>query len=324
MSRPASVAVIGAGIAGLACARRLADAGLSVAVFDKGRGIGGRMATRRMGIGVDHGAQYFTARGADFRAQVADWLAAGTVAAWDAPVALGRPGPAYVGVPGMTAPAHALARGMAVTTGVTVARIVRQGAGWSLASADRPDGAAQRFDAVAVAVPWPQLAALVAGSGVAWPAVVPVYAPCWALLLAGGDGLARLPNAMAPDDPVIAWVARGSSKPGRGMGPETAIVHATPDWSRAHLEEPAGVVILAMMDRLRQLEGPVAADDIVAHRWRYALVETPAGLPCLWDGAARLGACGDWCLGGRVEAAFDSGMALATRIIASLRSEGPG
>jgi len=316
MSVPGSIAVIGAGIAGLACARRLADAGLAVAVFDKGRGIGGRMATRRMGAGIDHGAQYFTARSAEFRAQVADWLAAGAVAAWDAPVALGRSGPAYVGAPRMTAPAQALARGLAVTTSVTVTGIVRRDGGWSLATADRPDGGEQRFDAVVLAVPWPQVGALVAGSGVAWPAVAPVYAPCWALLLAGGDGLANLPDAMAPDDPVIAWVARGSAKPGRGVGPETAIVHATPDWSRTHLEEPADAVIAAMLDRLRQLAGPVAADETAAHRWRYALVEQAAGLPCLWDEAALLGACGDWCLGGRVEAAFESGRALAARILA--------
>ena len=60
----------------------------------------------------------------------------------------------------------------------------------------------------------------------------------------------------------------------------------------------------------------MTADEIVAHRWRYALVEQAAGLPCLWDGAALLGACGDWCLGGRVEAAFDSGRALAACILA--------
>ena len=324
MSGPASVAIIGAGIAGLACARRLADAGLAVAVFDKGRGIGGRMATRRMGAGIDHGAQYFTARGAHFQAQVADWLAAGVVAGWDAPAAVGRSGPAYVGVPGMTAPAQALARGLAVTIGFTVTQIVGRDGGWSLATADRPDGETRRFDAVVLAVPWPQAGALVTATGVAWPVVTPVYAPCWALLLAGGGGLAGLPDVMAPDDPVIAWVARGSAKPGRGGGPETAIVHATPDWSRTHLEEPADAVIAAMLDRLRQLAGPVAADDTAAHRWRYALVEQAAGLPCLWDEAALIGACGDWCLGGRVEAAFDSGRALAVRVMADLGTGRPG
>ena len=51
-----------------------------------------------------------------------------------------------------------------------------------------------------------------------------------------------------------------------------------------------------------------------AHRWRYALPETPIGEACLWDAELRLGACGDWCLEGRVEAAFDSGRRLAQRV----------
>lgn len=80
----ARVAVIGAGISGLFAARTLADHGLPVTVFDKGRGVGGRMSTRRVDGRpcFDHGAQYFTARDLRFRQYVQSWLEQGVVAHW--------------------------------------------------------------------------------------------------------------------------------------------------------------------------------------------------------------------------------------------------
>ncbi|WP_236024995.1 NAD(P)/FAD-dependent oxidoreductase [Arenibaculum pallidiluteum] len=101
-----SVAVVGAGIAGLACAGLLAGAGHHVVVFDKGRGPGGRMATRRMGeVRFDHGAQYFTARDPRFAAAVQEWIREGAAAPWQGRVVrlAARPGPA--GEPGV-APAE--------------------------------------------------------------------------------------------------------------------------------------------------------------------------------------------------------------------------
>ena len=54
-----AVLIIGAHITGLACARKLADAGMAPVVMAKGRGIGARVATRRAGDWqFDHGAQY--------------------------------------------------------------------------------------------------------------------------------------------------------------------------------------------------------------------------------------------------------------------------
>jgi predicted NAD/FAD-dependent oxidoreductase len=105
------VAIIGAGLAGLACATRLGEDGVAVSLFDKARGPGGRMSVRRIETPsgeapFDHGAQYFTVRGASFRDQVTRWAADGVAAPWPAA------GPeAWVGVPGMNAPVRALAAG---------------------------------------------------------------------------------------------------------------------------------------------------------------------------------------------------------------------
>jgi predicted NAD/FAD-dependent oxidoreductase len=83
----ARIGIVGAGMAGLSCATLLAAAGHRVVLFDKGRGPGGRMATRRVATDLgevvfDHGAQYLTARDPDFVTQVERWRDAGHVARW--------------------------------------------------------------------------------------------------------------------------------------------------------------------------------------------------------------------------------------------------
>ena len=120
-----------------------------------------------------------------------------------------------------------------------------------------------------------------------------------------------------PADGPLAWIARNASKPGRDG--RTLVVHAGPAWSRSNLEEAPGAVVAALAPHWRAATGITAPPSFAAaHRWRFALVEETAGTPFLWDGAARLGACGDWGLGPRVEAAFDSGEALADAVIAGL------
>lgn len=302
-----TIAIIGAGMAGLSAARRLADAGRDVVVFDKSRGLGGRMATRRAGdLAFDHGAQYFTARGPAFRAAVEAWRARGHAAAWF--------GDGYVGTPGMTAPARALAEGMRIVPSCQVTDLHRAPDGWTVLDANGPvavpgNGA---FEAVVLAVPAPQALPLAASADVNFPAMEQaVYAPCWALMLAFAESTG-LPDSDRRDEGAIAWIAHNASKPGRSAEPETVVVHASPDWSRRNLEvapEDAAARLLEEFRTITQIDATPLF--VAAHRWRYALVERAAGEPCLWDAEAQLGACGDWCLGPRVEAAFDSGIAMA-------------
>ena len=103
------IVIIGAGMAGLACARRLADAGLAPVVLDKGRGIGGRVATRRAGsLQFDHGAQYMNAHGSDFAAVLRNLGETGALAGWQD----GTGQTHSVGVPGMSAIPKALGAGL--------------------------------------------------------------------------------------------------------------------------------------------------------------------------------------------------------------------
>ncbi|WP_372422566.1 NAD(P)/FAD-dependent oxidoreductase [Salinarimonas chemoclinalis] len=312
------VAVVGAGLAGVIAARDLAAGGRGVHIVEKSRGAGGRMATRRTqeGLAFDHGAQYVRAHGADFAAEIAAWAARGLAAPWGAD---GR----FVGAPSMNAPVRALAAGIPLTVGTTVAAIEGEPGRWTLSAAE--GGRLGPFAAVLVTAPAPQAAALLApvAPALARAAGAARYAPCLALMLAYAPEVLEHPPgpAQRPDHPAIAWIGEEASKPGRAAGaPWRIVVHATPGWSRAHLEETPDAIARALLAQAAPLLGarsePLYA---VAHRWRFALVEEPVRRPCLWDPETGLGAAGDWCLGGRVEAAFDSARALARAVLEETR-----
>ena len=304
-----NIAIVGAGLAGLAAARMLKQAGRDCIIFDKSRGIGGRMATRRVGqLAFDHGVQFFTARGASFKACVEAWLHNGHAASWYEDN--------FVGTPGMTAPARALAAGLAVEANRTVTGLRRDRPGWRLLFGDEQSS---HFQTVLFAVPAPQLVPILATAGIIFPQVEPVrFAPCWALMLAYDTSLEMAEHHYRSREGVIAWAALNGHKPGRETIPETLMIHANPEWSRTHLEsEPPAVTELLLAAARQELGIEAKPVYFAAHRWRFALVETPAGVDCIHDATLQIGACGDWCLGARVEAAFDSGEALARRVIAN-------
>lgn len=316
---PSSTAVIGAGIAGLAAARALAAHG-PVTVFDKGRGHGGRLAHRRTEHAqFDHGAQYLTAHDAGFRAIVDGWCTAGVAAPWTGRlVTLGAEGvraaPAgarFVGVPGMSAVVRHLAGDLAVHHGVQVASLEQVAGGWRVR--DAAGGDRGTFAAVVIAAPAPQAAALLPVPALAARARAAVMTPCWAAMATFAAPVdVPYDGARIEDDP-LGWIARETSKPGRGPA-EAWTLHATPAWSTAHLEAERAEVAAALVAAFRARTGAPAAVTTDAHRWRYALVATPVGEPCLVDRAAGIAACGDWCLGPRIELAYASGLAAAAAL----------
>lgn len=336
VSRPASVsgqlpsvAVIGAGMAGLLCARTLADHRFSVQVFDKGRGPGGRMATRRTGdLAFDHGAQYFIARDPRFGRYVESWRSDGIVSEWQGRLGVLRAGEVvpkndglrrFVGTPGMSAVSRHLARSCNVRYGVRVGEVARQDGRWQLRSESGEE--LGTFDAVVLALPAPQAVPLLnAAPALAAQAAAVATTPCWAVMAAFA-GAVDLPldGAFIHGSP-LSWAARDGSKAGRPQrqadGSECWVLHAGAEWSTAHLEDSPTDVAAALLDAFAAAVGkalpPVAS--ATAHRWRYALTATPAESQCLYDPSLRIGACGDWCGGARVEAAFLSGMAMAGRI----------
>ena len=347
----AAVAVVGAGVAGLACARQLAAAGHAVTVFEKTRTAGGRIATQRTELGgFDHGAQYFTAREPAFADEVARWQLAGVAAPWPACIASLDAGGAdiaanhavepalrYVGVPAMSAISAHLAAGLDIryeARVVGVERIVAAGgeiggkaaaARWAikrLADASESGGIEVTeglYDALVIALPADEATPLlIAAPELSAAAGRVKFTPCWALMLAFTEPIdADRPlafDAAFVRGSRLAWIARESSKPQRRAG-ERCVAHAGSAWSIEHFDDdPEDVkakLLRAFHDVTRRPEQPLYA---AVHRWRHAAVGTPLADGFLWDATRAIGACGDWCSGARVEDAWTSGVSLAARI----------
>ncbi|WP_084398083.1 NAD(P)/FAD-dependent oxidoreductase [Henriciella aquimarina] len=329
-----NVGIIGAGIAGLSAARRLTAAGCKVSLFDKGRGAGGRMSTRRAKTSIgevrfDHGAQYFTARDEAFRAELAGLQAEGAVKQWRPRLAdirkeaegwhvAPRADEAdreslFVGTPSMNAMLKALAEGQSILWGWRATGIVFDGNGRWIRFED--GGEAGPFDVVICAVPGEQAADLLAGASpqLAAEAGEARSLPCWAVMLAFDRPVATPWDGARVFGSPLGWIARNASKPGR-VRAESWVLHATPEWSAANIDREADSVAAELVGEFRVMTGAMAPVHVAAHRWRYALVERPAGTVFGWDAERQIAAIGDWCTGPRIELAWESGRACAEHL----------
>jgi renalase len=302
-----SVAVIGAGMAGIGAARLLVDAGCQVVVFDKSRGLGGRCATKRWeGHSVDHGAQYFTMRDADFCLAVRA-ACGGDLLEMLAPIMdeAGRELPSegrFFHAQGNSRLVRALAEGLDVRPGVTIEAVK-----------DRRVGGGE-FDVILSTAPWPQTAKLAGMEGSQNP-----YAPCLALLLlyAGewvGASAARYAISDRSGD-ALAWSACENHKPGRvGAGFTVMVVHAAEGFSRARLEDDPASWAANLRSLTEALwEIPAAAFRAMhPHRWRYARMAEKFEIPAMPEGWHF---AGDLLTESRVEASWLAGREAARRIL---------
>ncbi|UOD49966.1 NAD(P)/FAD-dependent oxidoreductase [Orrella daihaiensis] len=323
------IAVVGAGLAGLTCARVLQDSGLEVIVIEKSRGVGGRLSTRRTDSAqYDHGAQYFTARDERFAAFVDARLADKSVAVWtprlDARLAGSSKEPWFVGAPGMSALGRAQAQGLDVQTAMRVQSLANENGRWCLGMED--GSALDGFTAVVVAVPNAQAVPLLESQTPDWAdqlARTPLE-PCWTLMVSTDDGLTDL-DAGLPGTGAIGWWARNSSKPGRPTeaGRHDWVIQATAQWSQAHLDASKEMVESELLLAFARELGVSTITPILppmTHRWLYS--RRAAGFAAFTEPWFKpeigLGVCGDGLVHSRVEHAYLSGLQLGQCMVGAL------
>lgn len=321
------IAVIGAGLAGLACAHELRRAGAFVDVFEATPAIGGRLATHRMaGARLDHGAQYLTARDQSFRDYLQRIQHTGYVKAWEPSIA-GIGGEAgqslltwYVGVPGMAAIVRPLCESVQVFTKRPVHTIQRGHGGWTVCFQD--ESTSEQYAFVVIAVPAPQAQYLFGPVDELAHLVSKVrMAPCWSLMLdLEPDTLPRF-DVYSDMSQTIRWIGRDSSKPGRRSSGEQVVVHASQAWSRETQFDDADVVADELWSEVCHLLGlpPSRPLQMQAHLWQHGLVDQPLGDTFLFSSEHGVGAAGDWCAGRLSEHAFTSGQRLGKAIVSNFR-----
>jgi len=312
------IAIIGAGITGLACAHALRIRGHSPTILEKSRGIGGRLATRRAedGLTFDHGGQYLTVGTDGFSKFLEPAARSGALRPW---YPRGKAGQEdghlvwYAGVPAMNALAKPMCADLDIRLGTQVRAIAPEAGLWRLDTDDTSD--ALHFDIVICTAPAPQTQNLLAfDPGIRDELARVTMAPCWAAMLAFATPLATAYDIRRDRSHPLEWICRDSSKPGRHASGDCWVLHAETGWTRERLEAEKEDVARMLTDAFaqtlpgRSLPEPVHA---TAHRWRYARTVTPLGAPFLASNDRTLFAGGDWCLGPAAESGFQSGAAIA-------------
>ncbi len=320
-----SVAIIGAGMAGISCAAALRQAIPRIKVFEKMPAAGGRMCSFRAGEHqYDGGAQYFTARSPAFQQQIAQWKQNWLAVEWEAWLvdlhlgeALSREdGVArYVGRPVMQSCIEDMANLSEVQYQAEVGKVAHTADRWELFSnSGEPLG---DYDAVILAVPAPQALPLLQAAPKLALAVQSVQMmPCWSVMLAFDQPLNLGFDAAFLVMPKLTWAARDSSKPDRKQQ-EVWVLHGSPEWSNAHQElEPIDVVMQFLQDfelaTRRKLPMPAYVD---ARFWPVAMAVNPLAEGYSYDPGLKLGLCGDWCRMPRVEGAYLSGISVASELL---------
>lgn len=321
-------AIIGAGLSGVTVARELRLLGHTCTLFEKSRGRGGRLSTKRLKHWqADHGTQYFTVRDSRFKQEVERWIEQGWVAPWPVqPWLLDKRGPhqspddvvRYVGSPTMNAMVHGLADGLDLYLKTRIDRMESINKQWRLW--DEHGEQYGLFDGVIITAPLAQTLALVPpNSSFARTLKAAQMTPTWALGLNFDQATGIEADALFVKNGIISWAAKDSSKPGRPQDSETWMLHFSPNWTSNHLEAADGLIVQQAVQLLQQFTPSLLPkpSDWFKHRWLYARAQVGQEVTLPWDSALKIGVAGDWTMGSRLEDAWLS----AHRIVAQIHAE---
>ncbi|MFN8213847.1 MAG: FAD-dependent oxidoreductase [Candidatus Nanopelagicales bacterium] len=308
------VVIIGAGLSGLVAAQELQAAGVEVALVDKGRSPGGRLATRRIGTAtLDHGAQFFTVRTPDFQQRVDDWTARGLVSVWSYGFGSAEMHPRFVAQAGMNSLAKDLAVGLDVSCSTVVRAVRPSGLRWHVVI---DDGSVRVADRVVVTSPLPQSSALLADAGVELDErLMHTDYDRTIALLATLDRPPRIdaPGGVQRPNGDVSFVADNVAK---GVSATPAItLHASASWSQTHWERDTADLSEGLVDLAGPWLGDAAIGEAQVKKWRFATPRTPWPDPCWVSADGGIVLAGDAFDGPRVEAAHNSGIAAARALL---------
>lgn len=327
------IAVIGSGISGLSSAILLQDKGHQVVVFEKSRGPGGRLASKRVPkSSADIGAQYFTARNPEFLPFLTCYAGPDSFRVWEGKLGFRDesgewsefPREArYVGTPRMTAISRQLSAHVEMVAETRIATFQKRNGLWDLT--DTNGQSHTGFDQIILTAPPAQTQTLLEDSELQGLAdslndAVSRVLPCWAVAAHFHESPFhafpwRAYSGARVEHPVLYWVGNNSSKPERDDQGEWWVLHANAEWTQANVDQDPEKVAQLMCQAFTDMVGfdgePTA---VVPHRWLYARSEGGETPGHLWYPEQGIGIAGDWLAGGRVEGAFDSAWALISAI----------
>jgi len=314
------VVVIGAGISGLLCATELKRQGYSVRLLDKGRGVGGRMSTRRMqGARIDHGAQFFTARDARFQAHVDTWLAAGVAREWfrhasDDSTASGHP--RYCGTDGMNTVPKWLAKSLEVHTSERVNCLIRNVDHWVIQT---DAGSTYSAPQLILTTPLPQSLLLLETTGLDWAVgqmnqlrSIRYAMGLAALVILDGPSAVPEPGGLKISEGPLSWIADNQMK---GISPDVVALtlHASESFAREYYHADDAERGPLMIDAASKWLGSRVV-DYSCHRWGFTLPINPFSERFFQNHSLNLILAGDAFGGPRVEGAALSGIEAAAAI----------
>lgn len=312
------VAIVGAGIAGLAAAQRLKESGIEAYIFDNGKFPGGRLSTRQQhGRQFDHGAQYLRPHSSRAAVLFSKWRKQGLITPWHAQ-ALELPQRKkvdttswHVGIPSQNALARHLAKNLQVQCKFQALDISGEKGNWSIIG--HKHQSAGPFETVFVTCPAEQTAQLLGSYESFSTAAQKIESsPCLATMVEFEEEVIVDFDAAFVEGSPLAWICCDSAKPGR-PDRECWVLHATEEWSRTHLEkspEQIASLMLSAFAPLSYAELPPVS-FCRSHRWRYAVPMSSPQLTHIFNSDLSLGTAGDWCNTPNVDGAYFSGIDLA-------------
>jgi renalase len=321
-----SVAIIGAGLAGLTCGTALKGMVPNLKVFEKSIFSGGRVSRFRAGeYEFNHGAQYFTVTNPLFLNIVSGWQADNVVRPLDGWIVELQKGhisngdmttQRYVGYPRMQMIAESLAKNCDVVHSANICEMERQSdGGWRLFN-ERGEYLGT-FDVVVLATSAHETAILCSEiDAIREPAENIQMTACWSGMFAFEEKLDLPYDAANVLDSPLSWISRFQSTE-TSTTADCWVLHASPEWSQQYVASFRGRVMHALLDAFWEAcdiaeQKPVSSS---VHCWKQATPINPISEDSLFVESEAIGACGDWCTAPRIEGAVLSGFSMADRVM---------